>query len=319
MVRLNLMGLSLLRQSASMGLALLLACAPLAPAMAQVAEILDTTATARIVKDARGEVEVPLAPHRIVALHNMFSEALVAMGIAPVGAVARVNGMPGQLQDALKDTQPVGDQSAPDFEAILGLEPDLILAQADKIGDNYELLSAIAPTLLLDEPEGPWREWLHGLGEALGHAEQADAAIAAYDARAAEVKAEVADLHPDETVLLLRVREKDIRVYGGSRRSGPVLYQDLGLTPHPLVPLEVEHETVSNEIIPQLTADHIFLMVEDEAKMSGIEATALWQGLPAVKAGHVYRVDIQPWNQSTGPISFGRIVEDVADHMGKAD
>lgn len=308
-----------LRQSAALGLALLLATASLVPAMAQVAEVLNTTDSARIVRDARGEVEVPLEPTRIIALHNIFSEALVAMGVAPVGAVARASGMPEQLQHGLKDTQPVGEQNAPDFEAILALEPDLILAQADKIGDNYELLSAIAPTLLLDEPEGPWREWLHGLGEAIGHTKEADATIAAYDARAAEVKAEVAALHPDETVLLLRVREKDIRVYGGSRRSGPVLYQDLGLNPHPLVPLDVEHETVSNEIIPELTADHIFLMVEDETKMAGIEGTALWQGLPAVQAGHVYRVDIAPWNQSTGPISFSRIVEDVAEHLGKAD
>lgn len=313
------MGLSPFRRGASVALAILLASAAWTPAIAQVAEVLTTTDSARIVKDARGEVEVPLEAKRIVSLHNMFSEALVSMGLPPVGAVARASGMPEQLREEMKDTKPVGEQDAPDFEAILALEPDLILAQADKIGDNYELLSAIAPTILLDEPEGPWREWLHGLGEAIGHAPEADAAIAAYDTRAAEVKAEIAALRPDETVLLLRVREKDIRVYGGSRRSGPVLYQDLGLTPHPLVPLEVEHETVSNEIIPQLTADHIFLMVEDETKMAGIEETALWQALPAVQAGHVYRVDIGPWNQSTGPISFGRIVEDVAEHMGKAD
>jgi len=313
-MRLPLSGLA-----APLGLAVVLFAAALSPVVAQVAEVVSTTDTARLVKDARGEVEVPLDPGRIVALHNIFSEALVAMGTAPVGAVERPSGLPSQLLDALKDTQPVGDQDSPDFEAILALEPDLILAQADEIGDNYELLSAIAPTLLLDEPEGPWREWLRGLGEAIGRTDQAAAAIAAYDARAAEVKAQIAAVRPDDTVLLLRVREKDIRVYGGSRRSGPVLYQDLGLNPHPLVPLDVEHVTVSNEIIPELTADHIFLLAEDEAKMAGIEATALWQGLPAVKAGHVYRVNMEPWNQSTGPISFGVIVEDVATHMGKAD
>ena len=313
------MTLSLLRLGASAGLALSLIASALSPATAQVAEVVATTDTARIVRDARGEVEVPINPGRIVALHNIFSEALVAMGMAPVGAVERPTGMPSQLLDALKDTQPVGDQDSPDFEAILALDPDLILSQADEIGDNYQLLSAIAPTLLLDEPEGPWREWLRGLGEAIGRLDQAEAAITAYDMRAAEVKAQIAAIRPDDTVLLLRVREKDIRVYGGSRRSGPVLYQDLGLNPHPLVPLDKEHVTVSNEIIPELTADHIFLLAEDEAKMAGIEATALWQGLPAVKAGHVYRVNIEPWNQSTGPISFGVIVEDVAAHLGKAD
>ncbi|HWJ87698.1 MAG TPA: iron-siderophore ABC transporter substrate-binding protein [Pelagibacterium sp.] len=307
------------RHSAALGAALLYFALGLAPAQAQVAQVVSENEAARVVLHAQGETEVPVHPHRIVALHNIFSEALVALGEAPVGAVVRPSGLPDQLADALADTALVGDQSAPDFEAILALDPDLILAQADEIGDNYELLSAIAPTLLLDEPNVDWRQWLIGLGEAVGKPDAAHDAVDAYDAHAAAVKAQVAAVRPDDTVLVLRVREKDLRVYGGARRSGLVLYQDLGLNPHPLVDLNEDSVTVSNEIIPELTADHLFLMVEDEDKMAGIEATALWQALPAVQAGHVYRVNMEPWNRSTGPISFAAIVDDVAAHLGTAD
>lgn len=107
------------------------------------------------------------------------------------------------------------------------------------------------------------------------------------------------------------MREKDIRVYGGARRAGPVLFEDLGLTPHESVALDDDHTEISMENILSLTADHIFLMVEDEAKMSVIESSELWQRLPAVAAGHVYRVNIEPWNQSVGPISFGVVIDAV--------
>lgn len=309
---------SLLRSAALLSAALVSALAT-STAYAQVAEVISANETGRIVLDGRGETEVPLNPQRIVALHNIFSEALVAFGTAPIGAVERPSGLPSQLVDALDGTQSVGLHNAPDFEAILALEPDLILGQADQMAENYELLSAIAPTLLLDEPDTDWREWYIGLGDALGLEEAAQAAVAAYDDHAAAVRDELAAARPGETVLLLRVRERDIRVYGGARRSGPVLYTDLALTPHALVPLDENHATVSNEIIPELTADHIFLMIEDEEKMAGIEETALWQALPAVVSGNVYKVNIEPWNQSTGPISFTYIVDDVATAFGVAD
>ncbi len=280
-------------------------------AFAQIAVVVGETPEGRTVRHGLGETVVPANPQRIVSLHNIFSEALVAFGHPPVGATVRPTGLPDQLADGLADVVTIGESGSPDFEAILALEPDLILGQADVHGEFYDLLKAIAPTVLLDEPEAEWREWFSALGAALGMQVEADAAVAAYDSEAERVKARLAAELPGETVLVLRVREKDIRVYGGSRRSGPVLYTDLGLTPHPLVPLDKEHETISNEIIPELTADHIFLMVEDEARQAGLEATALWQGLPAVQAGHVYRVNMEPWNRSTGPISFGAIVSDV--------
>ena len=282
-----------------------------APSQAQVAQVISSTPTTRLVEHAAGQTEVPAAPQRIVTLHNVFAEALVAMGLSPIGSVDRPSGMPSQLSDAMTGTQTVGSHSEPDLERVLTLEPDLILAQQSQQGENYARLGEIAPTLLLDEPEQDWRDWYRGLGDALGQADAAAAAIAAYDEKAAATRAELAARRAGETVLLLRVREKDMRVYGGARRSGPVLYLDLGLTPHATVPLEEDHQEISFENLPELTADHIFIMVEDADKMTTIEQSDLWQRLPAVQAGHVYKVNIEPWNQSVGPISFGVIIDDV--------
>lgn len=87
-------------------------------------------------------------PQRIVALHNVFAEALVALGLSPIASVERRSGLPSQRIDALKDTASVGSHSEPDFERVL------ILAQQSEQDDNYDQFSAIAPMLLLDEPDG---------------------------------------------------------------------------------------------------------------------------------------------------------------------
>ncbi len=279
-------------------------------AVAQL-ETVQETATYRLVQHAAGETQVPLEPQRIVVLHNVFVEGLLSLGLQPVAAVVREEGFAPQFRGLLSaDTVSVGDQNNPNLEAILALEPDLILGQAQLHGELYPHLSAIAPTLLSEEPEEDWRDWLLALGEVLGRPDAAQTALADYDARAAEARQRLAP-HAAETVLLLRVRDRDIRVYGGARRAGPVLYADLGLTPHPLVPLSEPHETISLEALPELDADHIFLIVEDAERMSSIRESPLWQSLPAVHSGQVYEVALDPWNRSIGVISFGRIIEDV--------
>lgn len=282
------------------------------PAQSGSLEVVSSDGQMRTVSHELGQARIPVDPQRLVTLHNIFAEALLVCGKVPVGTIEHGRKLPSHLAEALKGVRVVGQQTTPDFETILSLQPDLILATATEHGQAYPLLNAIAPTLLVDEPKEDWREWFLATGQALGCAKPVADAIAAYDQRASEVKGRLKIAHAGETVLVLRVREKDIRVYGGARRSGQVLFRDLGMEPHSLVPLEENNVTVSNEIIPQLTADHIFLMVEDTARMQGLQATTLWQSLPAVKNGHVYEVDIEPWNQSSGPISFGRIVDDVA-------
>jgi iron complex transport system substrate-binding protein len=281
-------------------------------ATAQSVVVLQETSEYRPIQHAAGETEIPLRPSRIVTLHNVFVEGLLSFGQQPVGTVVRDIGFPPQLLDKLDLTavQSVGDQNSPSLEAILALQPDLILGQAQIHAELYDQLAAIAPTLLIAEPDDDWRPWLVILATVLGDEAAAQAALDAYDAKAAAAREQLTG-HAAETVLLLRVRDRDIRVYGGARRSGPVLYQDLQLTPHPLVPLDENHMTISLEVIPELTADHLFLMVEDEERMSSIEETALWQSLPAVQAGRVYRVELDPWNRSVGVISFGRIIDDV--------
>ncbi|RUR32099.1 iron-siderophore ABC transporter substrate-binding protein [Vreelandella andesensis] len=273
-------------------------------------------AYARVLRDPR-DLAVSENQKRIVALDAFFAEMLAAMGLPPVAMPMRAGGAPPpHLADALGDVASVGLHSAPDYEAVIGIRPDLIVGQAARFATEASLLESIAPTLLLNEPADDWREFMTALANGLGRRAEAEQAISAYDRRVANMRESLGNRGRRPTVLLLRVRQKDIRIYGGERRAGLVMYHDLGLVPHTLTPTDKKNITISMEIIPQIDADVLLLMAEDEARMSSIEQTELWRRLPAVQAGQVHRVNMAWWNQSIGPISFGRILDDIGTIFG---
>ncbi|GAA4622154.1 Fe2+-enterobactin ABC transporter substrate-binding protein [Cellulomonas oligotrophica] len=77
-----------------------------------------------------------------------------------------------------------------DEEAVIAAEPDLILVSttgADATADQYDALSAIAPTVAVDYSAATWQDVALDLGEATGLEEQAEATVEEFDARVAEV------------------------------------------------------------------------------------------------------------------------------------
>ncbi|MDZ7851643.1 MAG: iron-siderophore ABC transporter substrate-binding protein [Halomonas sp.] len=273
-------------------------------------------AYARVLRDPR-DLDVSENQKRIVALDAFFAEMLAAMGLPPVAMTMRADGTPPtHLADALGDIASVGLHSVPDYEAVIGMRPDLIVGQAARFASEASLLGSIAPTLLLNEPADDWREFMTALSDGLGRRAEAEQAISAYDRRVANMRESLASRGRRPTVLLLRVRQKDIRIYGGERRAGLVMYRDLGLEPHALTPIDNKNITISMEIMPQIDADVLLLMAEDEARMSSIEQSELWRRLPAVQAGRVHRVNMTWWNRSVGPISFGRVLDDIGKVFG---
>ncbi|QTE27987.1 Fe2+-enterobactin ABC transporter substrate-binding protein [Pengzhenrongella sicca] len=78
-----------------------------------------------------------------------------------------------------------------DEEAIIAAAPDLIVVSttgADATADQYDALSAIAPTIALDYSAASWQDMAAQLGVATGLEENATATVSAFDARLAEVR-----------------------------------------------------------------------------------------------------------------------------------
>ncbi len=264
-------------------------------------------AIARDVTDSMGTVTVPDAPKRIVVLTNEGTEALLALGVTPVGAANSWNGDPwwDHISDAMDGAEPVGKESAVNLELIAALEPDLILANKQRHEEIYPQLTAIAPTVMSKELRGDWKINFRLYAEALGKEQEADAAIADYDASVADLREKLGD-HLNEEVSVIRFVPGQIRIYQLDSFSG-VLLKDIGF--HRPANQNVEEFAIrtGKESIPDMDGDRIFYFTYDtgDGKGTSLEeevlADPLWQSLSAVKAGKVHQVSDAIW---TPPVAF---------------
>lgn len=112
------------------------------------------------VQHAMGETTIEGTPERIVVIDSPHLDALVALGITPVGATesGAATGVPAYLADDLEGTEIVGPTMEPDLEAIASLNPDLIIGAQVRHEALYEQLSAIAPTVFSVNSGTDWEE-----------------------------------------------------------------------------------------------------------------------------------------------------------------
>lgn len=140
-----------------------------------------------------GEIEVPAAPQRVVSVGYTDQDYLLALGVVPVGIREWYGEQPYATwpwaQDELGDATPeVLAADALNFEAIAGLEPDLIIAVgAGLTPEEYASLSVIAPTITAgpDSPQWgiPWRDGFLQVAAAVGKTADAEAIVAGIDAK----------------------------------------------------------------------------------------------------------------------------------------
>lgn len=261
--------------------------------------IVAESAEGRMIRHAAGETLVPLEPQRIAAL--ALTESLLAIGVQPA-AVPEWD-LAGAFADRLSGSASIGYGEAYNLESIAAAQPDLILLHT-KPGsgiEQYELLAQIAPTVVVSDPEADTRQVVRDLGLVLGRASAAEAAIAALDAQSAAARTQLAELVGAAPVAVVNVRSDHYRLYGIKvGYTGPTIYGELGLTPAALVRKlapEAQNTRISLEVLPELDAEHIFLLYEqaDAARVAELQNMSLWQALPAVAAGNVYPITGDHW------------------------
>jgi len=302
---------------------MLLACLAtwgLAGAQTLQVDIVTETDAYRLVRHPGGETRIPANPEQVAVLYPPFSDTVAALDIKPVG-VARwagsdnVSGYLPHLADALEGTPLIGASDETNLEAVLATSPDLIVAGSWN-GDIFDQLSRIAPTVLFDSQDD-WKSELLAFGQVLGRQAEAEAFLETYEAKAAEARARLAETVGDESVMILAPYRKELRVYGDRRQIGRVLYRDLGLTPPEGALLEDENiHAISEEILPELNPDHLFLIVldeEEEAAIAELSRSPLWRNLSAVESGNVYRI---PWTLNLhAPLVNSMAIDVALEHL----
>ncbi len=136
-----------------------------------------------------GETEFETVPERIVVLDSPQMDALVALGITPVGApeIGAGRGFPAYLADDLDGTESIGFIAEPDVDAIANLAPDVIIGSKVRHEALYEELSAIAPTVFSEDTGTNWTEQAVLTAAAVKQSDAMDQLIKGVEDRAAEV------------------------------------------------------------------------------------------------------------------------------------
>lgn len=153
------------------------------------------TALAGEIAHDLGTTDVPEAPERVVVLEFSFIDALVSVGMVPVG-IADDNKAERVMEvygDVLGEGwTSVGTRKTPSLEVIASLQPDLIIADTARHSDAYDTLSQIAPTIVLDSLGGNYHDsvaQMAVIGDAIGQPEAMEARIAAHKATMADYAA----------------------------------------------------------------------------------------------------------------------------------
>lgn len=276
----------------------------------------------RTVNHFMGETEIPAEPQRIVVLGTGQLDGLLTLDIIPVGTVARAGNVivPPYLLDAfpehaadLGEVTATGTSAGINYEAIVALEPDLILDGGGEGLDNYDTLSEIAPTVITEGSGVNWKQDYLILASALGRLDEARAWLdEEYYARADAIAESFGDSAPEVT--FLRFHADRTRIYGVGSFVGSV-GEDASLARPESQRFGDTSLDISMEQMELVDGDYIFYGVQgasDETPAEQFITNPLWDNLPAVQAGNDMEVPHDPFVNSAGP-GAARIVLETID------
>ncbi len=268
---------------------LLLACLASGPA-----------AAAGVWSHERGELELAATPTRVVALNWAATEALLLLGVVPVG-VADLPGYPVWVQEPPLPEGPrnVGSRSAPSLEAIAELKPDLIVTSG-QLAPAWEQLKNIAPTYVISvydkgaEPYQRARTMLLTLADILDREERAAAVLAEQDRVLAQQRQRLQQAglahRPVALVNFMDARHVRINAPNGILQAG---LEGLGLRNAWQQPgnfwgfAMVGLEALSAMEEARLVA----IRPIAPALPQQLAESPFWQYLPMVQRGQVYQID----------------------------
>ncbi|MFT3860224.1 ABC transporter substrate-binding protein [Micropruina sp.] len=294
----------------------------------------------RTVTDVTGaQVQVPAEPRRVVALSEPTLDAVLALGVTPIGTVSGrgQSGVPNYLADRAGSIPVLGGIGQPNFEAIGAAKPDLILVDGTSVNNNPPVLEAlrqIAPVVYTGYAGGEWRTNFTVAAAALGLEQRGGQVLAGYAENVASTRAALAGLQ-DKTFSIVRWQGTAPALILKELPGGQAL-NDLGLRrPAAQDTFGRGHsEPVSLENLQQIDADYIFFGTLGGSSVgnpnaggsSGLDGArqALdaavqvpgFTSLAAYRADHIILVDGSAWTSTGGPLLMNRLIDDVRAALG---
>lgn len=216
------------------------------------------------IKHAAGETTVPVNPKKVVVFDLATLDTMKVLGEKPV-AVPEVKYPAGLAEYAAKSYPKVGSLFEPNYEAVFGAAPDLIII-AGRSAPKYAELAKIAPTIdLTVDPKNLIQSVKNNtqiLGEIFNKKAQATAAISQLDTsiKALHDKAQKAG-----TGLFILTVGNKMSAYGPGSRFG-VIHDAFGIKPAVTNLTTTNHgQSISFEYIHKTDPQWLFVIDRDTA------------------------------------------------------
>jgi iron complex transport system substrate-binding protein len=277
----------------------------------------------RTIKHVMGETKVPEHPQKVVVLTNEGTEAVLALGIKPVGAVKSWKGEPfyDHIAKEMEGVTVVGDEHQPSLEKIAALKPDLILGNKMRQEKVYQQLSEIAPTVFTEELRGAWKDNFKVYAEVLNKKAEGDKVLADWDKRIADIKQKAGDKLSTQ-VSVVRFMTGKTRIYYKDTFLGMIL-NEIGFARPASQDKNEFVDEVTKERIPDMDGDVMFYFTYEtgDGQASKVEKEwtedPLWKNLKVVKSGNAHKVDDVIWNTAGGVKAANLLLDDLEKYLLK--
>ncbi|MBG1259000.1 iron-siderophore ABC transporter substrate-binding protein [Nostoc commune] len=262
----------------------------------------------RVIKHAMGESCIPVDPKRIISIDQFNSSNILALGIKPVGIVGSKEYLDAPyLKNRIQGIETIytvnGEFS---LEKILLLKPDLIIGLSYR-QSIYKQLSHIAPTVLIpwSEISYDWKENFKNVAKLLGKLETFNQLMKDYENRVNKLRQILINSQNNGD----KNKEQLIRAsyasmyYGNFTLSldgsfpGTVL-KDVGLQPPPSETTGSLSLPISEEYLPKIDIDVLFVGTTDDndlSKLEQIKQKPIWFNVKAIKQNRVYLTKASVW------------------------
>ena len=236
------------------------------------------------VRDDTGKPVVLEKPaQRIISLAPYITELLFAAGAGKaVVGVTEYSDYP----EAARLLQQVGGGGGLDIEAILALQPDLVVAwQSGNPRSQVERLQSLGITVFLSEPRrlGDVPATLQRLGRLAGTAAVAAARVDSFNHRYATLREKYA--HRPKVSVFYQIWEQPLMTLNGEHLFSDVLRLCGGENVFKALPALAPQ--IDIEAVLLANPDVIVVAADDESSPL-LAAWQRWPQLSAVKQGHVY-------------------------------
>jgi iron complex transport system substrate-binding protein len=278
-----------------------------------------------------GRTTLTQQPRRVVALETVHLDALLALGVVPVGALRfdfDPSGVPPWDRQQLDTGQTtlISVTDGVSVEQVASLQPDLIFGSWAVAEDRavWERLNRVAPTigLLGDGVEGTWQEVTRTVGRALGLSGRADDVVADVEAELRRFVADHPGLEGKTQALAAVFGPNQIGVIASPQDNATRFFEQIGLSVAPgIAGLSPEQaNSLSQEQLQRLDGDVLVIGAFDPGGMRQMERNPLFKQIPAVRAGSYAVLDAAALNavRTPTPGNIGYILDQLGPALRRA-